>query len=193
MKRSSVWTLFVFPTLLAGITVNADTLVLRDGRRVDGQLISVHDGVVEFEEIRPFGPGRAVRIDRNDVATIQFDRNDGNTARFPQAPTSPRGRPSGLRERQVMVGANVKWTDTGVDVRSGQDVYFEPSGEVNWGPGRRAFPGGETNSPTYGPTPFFAPTSAATESKSARVAALRRSNRNDAQARLVTHKGMALF
>jgi hypothetical protein len=147
MKRTSICRLLVVTVFFASVTLNADTLVLRDGRRVEGQLISVYNNVIEFEEVRQFGAGRAVRLDRNDVVAIQFDRNDGNAARFPQAPASPRGRLSGLRERQVMVAADIKWTDTNVDVRSGQDVFFEPSGEVRWGPGRRAYPVGETNSP----------------------------------------------
>ena len=36
--------------LLLAATLAADTLVLRDGRRIQGQLISVRDGVIEFQE-----------------------------------------------------------------------------------------------------------------------------------------------
>ena len=32
-------------------------------------------------------------------------------------------------------------------VQAGQNVYFEASGEVRWGPNRRDGPGGEQNSP----------------------------------------------
>ena len=53
----------------------------------------------------------------------------------------------GLRERQVMVPANVAWSDTAIDVHAGQNIYFESSGEIRWGPSRRAGPSGEQNSP----------------------------------------------
>jgi hypothetical protein len=42
----------------------------------------------------------------------------------------------------------VQWTDTGIDVRSGQTVYFEASGQVRWGRDRRDGPEGEDNSPS---------------------------------------------
>jgi hypothetical protein len=46
-----------------------------------------------------------------------------------------------------MVAANVLWNDTGIDVVSGRNLYFEARGEIRWGPNRRAGPGGERNSP----------------------------------------------
>jgi hypothetical protein len=147
MKRSFLGKSLVFLTLLAATTIQADTLVLRDGRRIEGQLVSVRNGVVEFEEVRPFGQARALRFDRYEVGGIQFDRIDGNSPRDPQPTSTFGGRPSGLRERQVTVTANVQWTDTNVDVRPGQEVYFEARGEVRWGPSRRDGPGGESNSP----------------------------------------------
>jgi len=53
----------------------------------------------------------------------------------------------GMRERTVNVAANVPWSDTGIDVRSGQTVYFNANGEVRWGRDRRDGPEGENNSP----------------------------------------------
>jgi hypothetical protein len=131
--------------LLLAATLAADTLVLRDGRRIQGQLIGVRDGVVEFQE--SYG-GRVGRVNRDDVFSIEFgrervDRNDRNDS-YNQG---QRGRPRGLRERQMMVVANVAWTDTNIDVSFGQNLYFEASGEIRWGPNRRAGPSGEANSP----------------------------------------------
>ena len=39
-------------------------------------------------------------------------------------------RPGGMRERQVIVSADVDWNDAGIDVRAGQTVYFEAQGRV---------------------------------------------------------------
>ena len=108
-------------------TVGADTLVLRDGRRIDGQLISVQNGIVEFQQA---GPGGQIgRLNRNDVLGIEFGRDE--RSRAPEAfPGAPAARPRGLREKSIMVVANVAWTDTGIDLMSGQNVYFEASDEI---------------------------------------------------------------
>jgi hypothetical protein len=132
--------------IAAPLTLRADVLVLHNGTRVQGNLVSVSGSVIEFEERRGFGRGRTIRVDRDDVARIEFDRDySGGDSTFAGGSG---GRPSGLRERQVSVGANVQWTDTGIDVRSGQTVYFEASGQVRWGRDRRDGPEGEDNSPS---------------------------------------------
>ena len=41
----------------------------------------------------------------------------------------------------------VAWTDSGIDVRAGEDVFFSASGRVRWGPDRQDEPSGERNSP----------------------------------------------
>jgi len=137
LRTLPITALFIFV-----VTVDADTLILRDGRRVQGQLISVQNGVIEFQEAQ-FG-ARPVRISRDQVTGIEFGRNDRYEPVDPQTQT---GRPRGLREKQMMVVANAAWTDTGIDVNSGQTVYFESRGEIRWASDRRAGPNGENNSP----------------------------------------------
>src|SRR5262245_27242219 len=65
--------LAVLTLFLLVLAANADTLVLRDGRRIQGRLISVRDNVVEFDELGSFGATRAFRLDRSDVLGIEFD------------------------------------------------------------------------------------------------------------------------
>ncbi len=125
------------------VSLQADTLVLRDGSRVQGDLIAVRNGTIEFEERRSFGSGRTLRFDRDEVVRIEFDIN----RRTDNSLTGNNGRPSGMRERQVIVSADVGWNDTGIDVRSGQTVYFEATGQARWGRDRRDGPAGERNSP----------------------------------------------
>jgi hypothetical protein len=142
VRRSSrLRALPIIALLVSVTTLGADTLVLRDGRRVQGQLYTVQNDVIDFQEGRT---GRLLRLNREDVTSIEFGRIDRNEPAYPQTQA---GRPRGLRERQLMVVANVAWNDTGVDVRPGQNVYFEAGGEIRWGPNRRAGPNGEENSP----------------------------------------------
>jgi hypothetical protein len=127
--------------VLAGIGVAADTLVLRDGRRIQGQLQAVRGGTIEFDEDLGRRGSRTIRVGREEIARIEFDA--------PTDPAAPAGggRPSGMRERQVMVSADVPWNDTGIQVRRGQTVYFSATGRVRWGGSRQHGPAGENNSP----------------------------------------------
>ena len=125
------------------VSLQADTLILRDGTRVQGELIAVRNGTIEFEERRSFGAGRTLRFDRDEVVRIEFEtyRNDTSGS------ANNLGRPTGMREKQVIVSGDVSWNDTGIDVRPGQTVYFESQGQVRWGRDRRDGPAGERNSP----------------------------------------------
>jgi hypothetical protein len=145
MSVNARWVACATILLALPLSLRADTLYLRDGSRVQGELIAVRNGSIEFEERRGFGGGRTLRFDRSEVTRIEFDdrssnNNDNNNPSFG-------GRPSGMRERQVIVSADVPWNDAGIDVRAGQTVYFSAVGEVRWGKDRRDGPEGEKNSP----------------------------------------------
>lgn len=151
MKSRHAWGWAGLLVLVLGVTLGADTLVMRDGRRVEGQLVGIRDGVVEFEAQRGFFGRERVRVDLDDVTRIEFDRVNNNR---PDNDYNDRpggggggGRPGGMRERSVNVNASEQWRDTGVVVRAGQTLYFEASGRVRWGPGRQDGPDGERNSP----------------------------------------------
>jgi len=145
---ASVWCL----GLSAG--VSADTLVMRDGRRLEGELVGVRGDEIEFEGRRGgfFGGRERVRVDRREVLRIEFDDDRsrsglGDRDGDRRDEGMRRGRPSGMRERGVSVESSVAWNDTGIDVRAGQTVYFTATGRVRWGPNRQDGPGGENNSP----------------------------------------------
>jgi hypothetical protein len=138
--RSTPLTLAI--VALLPLSVVADTLVLRNGTRIEGELVSVRNGRIEFEERRGYGRGRLLELDRDEVVRIEFE--DPREARRDLGPT----RPFGMRERTAIVNANTPWSDTSVDVRAGQTIYFSAQGEVRWGPDRRDGPEGERNSPS---------------------------------------------
>jgi len=125
------------------VSLQADTLILRDGSRVQGELISVRNGTIEFEERRNFGNGRTLRFDRDEVVRIEFEDHRNTTS----GSGNNFSRPAGMREKSVIVSADVAWNDTGIDVRPGQSVYFEAQGRVRWGRDRQDGPAGERNSP----------------------------------------------
>ena len=52
--RSALLSIGVWCAWLS-VAASADTLVLRDGRRVEGELIGFRDGMIEFDGQRRFG------------------------------------------------------------------------------------------------------------------------------------------
>ncbi len=142
MRRARLSGVLVLLTVAAAPLV-ADTLVMRDGRRVSGTLVSVRNDTIEFDESRGFSGDRRLRLDRRDVARVEFD--DGESG---GGSGGGGGTQGGMRERTVTVQARQAWTDTGIDVRRGQQVYLNASGEIRWGTGgRKDGPEGENNSP----------------------------------------------
>jgi hypothetical protein len=140
-------TLMSLAFITATAFVHADTLVLNDGRRLQGELLGVYGREVEFEE-RAGGRRRTVRILRHEIDRIEFTRGGLDQGRRDEDRDEPIGGPQrGMRERQVVVDAREQWTDTGIDVRAGQQIYFSSQGETRWGRDRRDGAQGERNSP----------------------------------------------
>ena len=139
-------------TVLLPLSLLADTLYLRNGQRIQGELIEIRGSLVEFQERRGFGSPRVLRLDRAEVDRIDFDRFgnsfDGGSGFGGSGGSGSGGRrPAGMRDRAMVVESTVDWTDTGIDVRAGQTIFVEASGQVRWGRDRRDGPGGERNSP----------------------------------------------
>ena len=147
-KGSRRWIARSVMLLALSAGLQADTLYLRNGTRVQGELIGMRNGQIEFEERRSFGSSRTLRFDRNEVDRIDFDGGYGNSNNNSNNNNGFGARPSGMRERQAIVSANQAWSDTGIDVRAGQTVYFEAQGRIRWGRDRQDGPEGENNSPS---------------------------------------------
>jgi hypothetical protein len=127
--------------------LSADTLYLRDGQRVEGRLLSVQAGTIEFRQGTGWG-ARTVRFDVRDVRRIEFDDYQADYGNPADRHEGGGGRrPSGMREREVVVSADEAWNDTGIDIHGNATIYFEARGEVTWGRGRKDGPEGEKNSP----------------------------------------------
>ena len=132
--------------LIANAAAWADTLVLTNGQRLRGELIGVYGREIEFEERSGFNR-RVIRVPRRDIVRIEFQDEGTPFSRDDRGDDVFTGIPRGMRERQINVTGREPWSDTGIDVRAGQQIYFQASGETRWGPNRRDGAGGERNSP----------------------------------------------
>lgn len=138
--------------LISSAALVADTLHLRDGRRVNGRLIAVRGDRIEFEE--DGNRRRVLDLDRDEVRAIEFDQSGWSSGDSRAGYDTSGARPRGLREREVVVQADQPWSDTGIDVRAGQTLYFASQGRVRWGKDRRDGPEGERNSPRNAARPI---------------------------------------
>src|SRR5687768_14526787 len=86
--------------LLTAAAPLADTLVLQNGRRIQGELIGVYGREIEFEE-RSGAGRRTMRIPRAEIARIEFEDDNRSSSR--DEPPAIGGIPRGMRERQVNV------------------------------------------------------------------------------------------
>ena len=148
---------------LASVPTFADTLILNDGSRIQGTLVSMNRQTVVFDEDQgsSYNNARArtrrvrVPLDRVDAIDFTDGRYNGGDDSWSDDSWSNNdgyyntgSLPSGnLRSRTVTVYANRQWTDTGITVRAGDVIRFDPSGTIEWGPGRQDGPAGEYNSP----------------------------------------------
>jgi hypothetical protein len=141
-----------FSLLLLGLAciTAADTLYLQGGDRVEGTLVGVSGRTIEFEE-NDRGRTRLRRYDRTDVRRIEIDDRgsssgssyDDRGSSGGSAGVGAGSNTSGLRERTVTVSSTSPWTDTGVELRRGQEIQVRATGKVKWGPGRNDGPNGE--------------------------------------------------
>jgi hypothetical protein len=137
MKTS--WYAVLAVTVLGAVPLGADTLILRDGRRIEGELVAVTGDAIEFRE--DTGRRRTLRLDRDEIRAIEFDEDRSGRSSFSRSGQG-RPRPRGLREREVIVSGDVAFVDTGIDVRDGQPLYFESIGNVWWRRNDKTGPGG---------------------------------------------------
>ncbi|PYQ17167.1 MAG: hypothetical protein DMF80_01655 [Acidobacteria bacterium] len=134
--------------LLSAASLGADTLVMRDGRRLHGSLVSVGRGTVVFDQDRGYGRPRQTRLRLSEVDRIELrDAAEEEDVFTDDERARADDEPRGGEDRVVDVTAGEPWTDTGLELRAGQDLYFSPEGMVIWSAGHEDGPGGEANSP----------------------------------------------
>jgi hypothetical protein len=128
-----------------------DTLIMEDGRRIRGEIVSMSRGVIVFDQDDgALTRTRRIRVNEQDVRRINLRDNDdfddrGSVYRD-DSDVYTGGYGSGFGQ-DIMVRADRSWTDTGLTVRAGDVFRIDASGYINWGPNRSDDPNGEYSSP----------------------------------------------
>ena len=131
--------------LVLTASLQADTLYLRDGSRVQGELS--RSATAPSNSRNGAATAAAARCGSIAMRWCASSSRPSANRTAPATTSLAGGRPSGMRERQTIVSADVAWNDSGIDVRAGQTIFFEAQGQVRWGKDRRDGPAGERNSP----------------------------------------------
>jgi hypothetical protein len=125
-----------------------DTLYMENGRRIRGELISANGSTIVFNQNDGnFGNARRIRVNRADVARIDFTSDDGTYYGDNDLGTGSGRYGVYGSGRDIEVRGDQRWTDSGVRLRAGDTFRIDASGFINWGPNRSDDANGEVNSP----------------------------------------------
>ncbi len=119
--------------LLAGAALAADTVRLKNGREIRGEVVSYQNG--EFIILRaptgaPAGTRERMIVLAENVESIEFDA---------ATPATPAASADG---RTIVLDASQEVVATGVQVKRGEKVRITASGEMRFSDGRTSGPGG---------------------------------------------------
>jgi hypothetical protein len=137
---------------LSALPSNGQLLAMRSGQTEQGTFVNLIGGdTVRWKD--QSGSQRDIPI--NQVSRIYLNPQSARSAFNYNGPPAAVGTSGQAQSRPgaVQVNANQQWTDTGIDVKKGDRVAFQTTGEINFGPnpGQNAGPDGNGNvrNPAY--------------------------------------------
>lgn len=123
--------------LTGALTGQADTIKLKNGRTIKGQVVRFGNGefLVLLERTDPRAPGQdRMIVLMENVDSIEFDAGEASAA-APAIPATP-------AEKVVVVDAQREVVSTGIQLRRGDKVRITASGEMQFPDGRVSGPEG---------------------------------------------------
>jgi hypothetical protein len=139
-------------------STGGQAVVLRSGHAEAGKFVNIVRGDTLLWEDHN---GQQQQYPLRDVTRIYLNSSNAHAAYRGQAAPATAAAPAPVatagqaqaRGRTVRVNANVPWNDTGISVKAGDMLTFQPSGQINFGqsPGQQAAPDGNpaAHSPNY--------------------------------------------
>lgn len=145
MKRSLI--LIILAIVLVSIVYpNTHTLYTVDGTKYEGKLVAFKYGLLHFN-IYKFNKYKSLRkFPISQVWKIEFNtqKEVGITSSFETEALYARLR-RGKRVRRVKLNGNTKWLNTGINLKTGQNILFSISGAIYISNNKKVFQNGELN------------------------------------------------
>jgi hypothetical protein len=138
MKRSAY--LVLLPLFLLTSPARADTVRLKNGRVIHGQVLRYGNGefVILADSTGEGSDRERILLLADSVESIVFDSAPAPPSTAPPA-TAPKSTSEGTI---VVVSPDREFIATGIQVREGEQVRIGASGEIRLGDGRRTGPAG---------------------------------------------------
>jgi hypothetical protein len=113
------------------------TAIMRSGHAQAGKFVNIVRGDTLLWEN---DKGQPEQYPLRDVSRVYLNPQSARTVYNNPEPRGPRGNRRGVATTgsipgSLRVNANQAWTDTGLDVRQGDRVVFQASGQINYGRG----------------------------------------------------------
>ncbi len=140
MRRLGI--VLILCVLASGLTLQADTLKLKNGRVVKGRVVQFRNGEFTVE----VSPGERVLLLQESVESIDFE--------ISTAPASAASAAGGMAaEKTVVLDSSQEVVATGIQLRKGDKVVIRASGEMTWSDGRKTSPAGTPSRDSFLPFP----------------------------------------
>jgi len=132
--------------LLTGTPLLPDYLYTVDGQVYEGKMVAFKYNVIFFNVYKFEKFYRLMRFPLFQVWKMEFNtpQAGGLPAPFDIESSYDKFR-QGKRKKTVVLEGNAKWLDTGIDVRTGQEVLFSVSGSIHIDENTQVFQNGELN------------------------------------------------
>ena len=112
---------------------DSQIMIMRNGQAVRGNLHNIIRG--DLVQWVPEGGSRQ-NIATGAVRRLYLNTGNARSTYLGNVPTNTTGSVSNVSAATIRVDANQPWTDTGMDVRSGDRIQFNASGQVSYAPGQ---------------------------------------------------------
>lgn len=145
MKKCFIFVVLVL-LLVSAIFPNTHILYTVDGTKYEGKLVAFRYGLMHFN-VYKFNKYRSLRkFPLSQVWKIEFNapKEIGITSSFETESLYTKLR-YGKKFKRVNLKGNVKWIDTGINIKAGQDILFSISGAINISKKKQVFQNGELN------------------------------------------------
>jgi hypothetical protein len=113
---------------------DSQMMVMRNGQVIRGNLHNIIRG--DLVQWVPEGGSRQ-NISTGAVRRLYLNTGNARSTYLGNMPTNTAGSVSNVAAATIRVDANQPWTDTGIDVRSGERVQFNAAGQVAYAPDDR--------------------------------------------------------
>jgi hypothetical protein len=111
---------------------DSQMMVMRNGQVIRGNLHNIIRG--DLVQWVPEGGSRQ-NISTSAVRRLYLNTGNARSTYLRNVPSNTVGAGGNVSAVTIRVDANQQWTDTGMDVRSGDRIQFNGSGQVSYAPG----------------------------------------------------------